>query len=189
MTTENLKIGARGWCHERWLCSYYPDDLPEDWQLTYYANDFGVVMVPQEYWMPREGYSLEGWPEAVSEDFRFFLEYPQLEDDEEIQRFQNQCDSLGGLLGGVLITEGLIHEKLDLQCPVVPVPSVEMDVLCVGLMEKDFEDLRKARIWLASFDKKCLAVQRVAFVSNRTSDDISMKTLMEIQTLSEMMGL
>ena len=81
MEYENLKIGARGWRHRQWNGLYYPDDLPVEWQLTYYANDFQVVLVPDEYWEKSKGYDLEEWFEAVDEGFRFYLECPPLEDN------------------------------------------------------------------------------------------------------------
>lgn len=43
---ENVLVGARGWA-----CSdYYPEDLPETWQVDYYANDFSALLVPQSQW-------------------------------------------------------------------------------------------------------------------------------------------
>jgi len=59
--TENelaeLVVGARGWEHAQWLETYYPDDLPEDWQLDYYANEFGCV---DHIWNPSSDiYSME----------------------------------------------------------------------------------------------------------------------------------
>ena len=189
MTINNLKVGARGWRHERWLTSYYPDDLPEDWQLTYYANDFEVVIVPQAYWTPSKGYPVGDWQEAVGENFRFYLEYPPLDSDEEIKCFQNQCIELGDLLGGIVVAEGFNVDKVVLSCPVIDISSVGTSALCVGVMDKDFEDLRKARVWLETFDKNSQSEQKVVIVSNGTEDDISMESLLKIQTLSEMMGL
>lgn len=39
-------IGSVGWRHRAWQDSYYPADLPPEWQLGYYANEFPVVLVP-----------------------------------------------------------------------------------------------------------------------------------------------
>ena len=43
---ENVMVGARGWA----CADYYPDELPEAWQLDYYANDFSALLVPQAQW-------------------------------------------------------------------------------------------------------------------------------------------
>jgi hypothetical protein len=39
-------IGSTGWQHPAWCDDYYPADLPADWQLAYYANEFPVLLVP-----------------------------------------------------------------------------------------------------------------------------------------------
>ena len=38
-------IGTAGWERSDWVAGYYPDDLPEDWRLAYYANDCGCVLI------------------------------------------------------------------------------------------------------------------------------------------------
>ena len=50
MSSMSLNIGAYGWKHENWSGGFYPDDLPQDWQLTYSSNAFNCVLVPVEYW-------------------------------------------------------------------------------------------------------------------------------------------
>lgn len=47
---DNLTIGTLGWEHSEWQGGFYPDDLPEDWQLDYYANFSPLVVVPEAYW-------------------------------------------------------------------------------------------------------------------------------------------
>ncbi len=36
---------AVGWDHPAWQGSFYPDDLPADWRLTYYANEVPGVLL------------------------------------------------------------------------------------------------------------------------------------------------
>ncbi len=48
--TYRILIGAHGWLHTAWQGGFYPDDLPEDWQLGYYSNEFPVVLMPAAYW-------------------------------------------------------------------------------------------------------------------------------------------
>lgn len=189
MESENLKIGARGWRHKQWVGPYYPDDLPVEWQLTYYANDFQVVLVPVEYWEKSKGYNLEEWLEAVDENFRFYLECPSLEVNEERQRFQDQCIEMGGLLGGVIISDDMEAEHLDLHCPIVKQPLFENEKLCVGVLDKELDDLRKVRAWLEAFDNQCEEKQKRVFITNGTSKVISMETIVRIKMLSEMMSL
>jgi len=43
-------IGACGWRHPQWDTSFYPEDLPPEWQLAYYGNEYPVVLIPAGYW-------------------------------------------------------------------------------------------------------------------------------------------
>jgi len=43
-------IGACGWRHPQWDTGYYPEDLPPEWQLAYYGNEYPVVLIPAGYW-------------------------------------------------------------------------------------------------------------------------------------------
>ena len=43
--THRILIGSYGWQHEGWQDSYYPDDLPPEWRLGYYSNEFPLAVV------------------------------------------------------------------------------------------------------------------------------------------------
>ena len=73
MSAKNLNIGAYGWKHAEWSGGFYPDDLPRDWQLTYYSNAFNCVLVPVEYWCEADTPDCEDWLESVHDDFRFHI--------------------------------------------------------------------------------------------------------------------
>jgi hypothetical protein len=38
-------VGTAGWDRQGWAADYYPDDLPPDWRLAYYANDCGCLLL------------------------------------------------------------------------------------------------------------------------------------------------
>lgn len=42
--TEVL-IGAASWEEDEWLVSFYPEDLPEEWRMAYYANEFSTTVI------------------------------------------------------------------------------------------------------------------------------------------------
>ncbi len=69
-----LLIGARGWDHESWVGEFYPDDLPPDWRLSYYANAFRAVLVPAEHLRQTDPNQLGEWTADVPESFAFYLE-------------------------------------------------------------------------------------------------------------------
>ena len=72
--THRVVIGAAGWKHAAWLDSFYSDDLPEEWQLGFYSNEFSVLYVPAADWLNET--ELADWMEDVSDSFRFILEVP-----------------------------------------------------------------------------------------------------------------
>lgn len=43
--TQRILIGSFGWQHEGWQGSYYPADLPPEWRLGYYSNEFPLAVV------------------------------------------------------------------------------------------------------------------------------------------------
>lgn len=45
---EPLRVGTVGWCRPAWCAAYYPEDLPTDWRLAYYANDANCVWLEPE---------------------------------------------------------------------------------------------------------------------------------------------
>lgn len=47
---HRINVGAADWQHLEWLEQFYPEDLPEDWQLSFYTNEFSVVLVTHSNW-------------------------------------------------------------------------------------------------------------------------------------------
>ena len=47
---SRVRTGTIGWNFSNWENSYYPEDIPEDWKLAFYANDFSAVAVPEKLW-------------------------------------------------------------------------------------------------------------------------------------------
>lgn len=69
-----LEIGSYGWQHPAWVDTFYPEELPEEWQLPYYANEFRFVLVPVQDWSKADEETLEQWRDDVHEQFRFMFE-------------------------------------------------------------------------------------------------------------------
>ncbi len=105
---KTIRVGACGWDQADWTGSFYPDDLPEDWRLSYYANEFPCILIPEEVWRAND-VDLQQWAEDVPEDFRFyFLTSASANEDKYIKK------RLGGLFAGFVGNEGdtdtaLIH--------------------------------------------------------------------------------
>ena len=100
-TQHEIIVSARGWSHPSWHGTFYPDDLPEDWRLSYYGNEFSAVVVPAAEWVSLDTVEIERWSEDVSEEFLFYLEI-----EDPLTNWKQTADiikSLGSQLGGFLL--------------------------------------------------------------------------------------
>ena len=67
-------VGARGWQHPAWVSGYYPPDMPAEWRLAYYANDFTGVLIPATAWQDAPPAVWRTWHADTPPAFRFLLE-------------------------------------------------------------------------------------------------------------------
>ena len=104
--SDNLVIGACDWRHKHWSKSFYPQELPSDWCLGFYSNEFEAVLVPSSRWHDKSGYRCQGWLDEVNENFRFYVEIPPAlsEGDSGRERFIEDMSLLEDALGGVVLT-------------------------------------------------------------------------------------
>ncbi len=71
---QAVNVGAYGWLHPHWINRFYPEDLPADWRLGYYSNEFDTVLVPSFYWQQQSMADCEALLDAVHPGFQFFIE-------------------------------------------------------------------------------------------------------------------
>jgi len=69
-----IVVGACGWQHDQWQGQFYPDDIPFDWRLAYYANEFDTLLLPFEMWSKYKLEEIESWLEDVPAGFDLFFE-------------------------------------------------------------------------------------------------------------------
>ena len=104
--THRVLIGACGWKHQAWLNDFYDDDLPEDWQLGFYSNEFSVVYIPAADWLNEVNHevNLVEWTDDVSDIFRFVLEMPEniLTDEQNFNTALTKAKELGDLCLGLV---------------------------------------------------------------------------------------
>ena len=74
--THLCLLGAIGWEHEEWNGSFYPEDMPPEWRLSYYNTLYDCVLLPYADWSARGIEELNAWREDTLERFRFLLEHP-----------------------------------------------------------------------------------------------------------------
>jgi hypothetical protein len=122
----DIIVAAYGWSHPDWCGRFYPDDLPEDWQLSYYSNEFRAVVVPASAWSSEDPLEIERWAEDTNEEFMFYLEVVGLQTDWGL--LAEAIKPLGDRLGGILLRPdevdadlAMIASCLDAAVTVAPV--------------------------------------------------------------------
>jgi uncharacterized protein YecE (DUF72 family) len=105
-----LLAGTSGFSYKEWLGKFYPEKLPGDAMLRYYAERFTTVEINNTFYrMPAET-MLARWAAEVPERFEFTLKAPRRithekrlrEAGPDVAEFLRRADSLGGKLGVVL---------------------------------------------------------------------------------------
>ncbi|MDX1347380.1 MAG: hypothetical protein R3189_03910 [Thiomicrorhabdus chilensis] len=102
-TLDNLQIGTCGWSHQDWRGSFYPQDLPEEWELDFYNNAFHVVLVQLDQWVAWQDDEVTECIEAVDENFRFYLQLESELNAEGHKQLGKLKSGLQGLLGGLVV--------------------------------------------------------------------------------------
>lgn len=67
-------VGAMNWDLPSWRGSFYPEDLPDDWLLSYYNTQFQAVYLPAAVWQAASGAVWAQWLHDTQDGFRFVLE-------------------------------------------------------------------------------------------------------------------
>jgi hypothetical protein len=84
-----VRIGTIGWLFKSWDRDYYPEDIPQEWKLGYYANDMTAVVVPESFWQQADKEQLEQMAEDVHDDFGFYFQiektWPSVDEYERIE--------------------------------------------------------------------------------------------------------
>lgn len=117
MKKPELWIGARGWRHASWVGDFYPDDIPREWWLAYYSNEFEAVLVPWGYLQEADTDILQAWLDDTSDNFGFFIELPLSASKTHVEMVLN---TLGPRLRGILLDD--INGSSEVAADVIPAP-------------------------------------------------------------------
>src|SRR5207344_2824980 len=105
-----LLAGTSGFSYKEWLGKFYPEKLPANEMLRFYAGHFATVEINNTFYrMPAEA-MLARWAEEVPESFAFTLKAPRRithelrlkECETQVAEFFRRSQALGGKLGPVL---------------------------------------------------------------------------------------
>ena len=70
-------VGTSGFSYKAWKGPFYPEDLPTDQMLEYYAERLGSVEINNTFYRMPNRRTLAGWAERTPDDFRFVLKASQ----------------------------------------------------------------------------------------------------------------
>jgi uncharacterized protein YecE (DUF72 family) len=105
-----LLAGTSGYSYKEWLGRFYPDKLPADEMLRYYAGHFRTVEINNTFYrMPAEA-MLARWAGEVPDNFAFTLKAPRRithdkrlrEVEPDVTEFVRRAQALGEKLGVLL---------------------------------------------------------------------------------------
>jgi uncharacterized protein YecE (DUF72 family) len=72
-----LFVGTSGFSYKPWKGPFYPEDLPDDQMLSYYAGKLPAVEINNTFYRMPKTDMLERWADSVPETFRFALKASQ----------------------------------------------------------------------------------------------------------------
>ena len=72
--TGFLYLGTQDWRHAAWRGGFYPDDLPDDWLLSYYNNHFQSVYLTADVVRRARPEDWTVWLNDTLESFVFLVE-------------------------------------------------------------------------------------------------------------------
>lgn len=72
-----IYLGTSSWLFDGWRGVFYPDKLPKDRQLSYYAQQFITVEVNTSFYAIPKPATLIHWVEVVPPGFTFTLKFPR----------------------------------------------------------------------------------------------------------------
>ena len=89
----HISIATEDWLHAQWGKKFYPDDLPDEWRLSYYANEFEAALLVKAR---REllGKQFAEWCGDVGGRFQFIIETAHSESSSVFDALYQQCDKL-----------------------------------------------------------------------------------------------
>jgi hypothetical protein len=170
-----ILIGANGWLHPAWQGGFYPEDLPQDWQLGYYSNEFPIVLLSAEAWSTVRD-EIGDWLEDCNDELRIvceipgsMLRLPAMEAKRQIEVYLSELTVLAEHLVAVILPITKFTTELEtllgnINCP-VPV-CIELDQAMpeaeTKLIQKMCEQKQWPLLWHGEQDPSTLSYGRVA---------------------------
>jgi uncharacterized protein YecE (DUF72 family) len=105
-----IHVGTSGWSYKEWKGSFYPEKLPADEMLRFYASRFSAVEVNNSFYRIPSERVLATWADQVPADFQFVMKASRRithnqrlrDQDESLAYFCRAVYPLGPRLGPTL---------------------------------------------------------------------------------------
>lgn len=81
----SIFVGAADWRHAHWQTRFYPEELPEEWWLSFYNSQFRCVYLSWPMWENNTASAAETWLTDTRSNFRFVLQPPEVMNDQAAQ--------------------------------------------------------------------------------------------------------
>jgi hypothetical protein len=166
-----IGVAALDW-DEAGLPGFYPDDVPQEWQLTWYANFCMAVVIPPTRWLQADARLVAQWCEQTHENFWFYL---LCDTAEQVNQALHLSYTFNGKFGGLILAADL---------PAVDSRSIPVLQFGDSALRCDDTNLRSAQ--------KTIARWQCSFSGEHgliVLDGLMAKQIKEVQTLLELMGV
>jgi len=82
--------------------AFYPEDIPEDWRLSFYSTSFTALLLDAEHLLDAPLDVVAGWSKDVQATFRFLIVIHAHFSDEARESLRLRLQALGEHLGGLV---------------------------------------------------------------------------------------
>jgi hypothetical protein len=195
----SISVGVFDWVNFPKQKGFYPDDIPEDWKLAFYSNEFNTACLS----LPEPGSRAEQifeWVDDLPEEFELGLYIEHSAQIPIIQTLmQNDDCRISSLIVGPSAGNNLLHKEHLLSVLSAELAIYELDDLWspnnsstqngqIALLPWA-ENMRQYREWieqwLGSSELPPLVEHKTLWLQGA---DTSYQQLTEIRTLTELMG-
>ncbi|HEY4641024.1 MAG TPA: DUF72 domain-containing protein [Thermoanaerobaculia bacterium] len=106
----DLFVGTSGYSYKEWKGTFYPDDLPANKMLSFYAGQFSTVEINNSFYRMPDAKTVARWGSEVPDGFTFVLKAPQrithqkklVDCGDDVHHLFEVAEALGPKLGPVL---------------------------------------------------------------------------------------
>ena len=176
-----------GWDPTPGDADFYPDDLPEDWRLTYFANALDGVALDAAAWGPVDSGRIAQWCSDVPASFAFYLHHDP--SAEALATSAGVQALIGERFGGWIlcpdqVAAGCLHEPAYLLLDALSAADSRASALACAVPVGLDRDLRAARRWLEELASAAQGRPALALMGRARFEDVR-----RWQSLVELLGL